>query len=210
MNTLTLLTELKEYTKTKDERIIVYLIETLDREYRDAELKKSGKGSIVQLTRRFEKILSKASEKFSKCYNQTINGEKMQILCFDGYYIIALKEKYKTNAPEFSEEENRHINFNNFLKIPDTCIKKDFDLPACKIKLSELKAESKKDKSSKDKTGTKYIYNIGETYYNLEWLVECAQCLGGDITFYQGAHCLSPSYMVSNMGMAVIMPINKK
>lgn len=47
MNTLTLLTELKEYAKTKDERIIAYLIETLDREYRDAELKKSGKGSTV-------------------------------------------------------------------------------------------------------------------------------------------------------------------
>lgn len=205
MNTLTLLTELKEYAKTKDERIIEYLIETLDREYRDAELKKQGKGSTVQLTRRFEKILSKASEKFSKCYNQTIDGEKMQILCFDGYYIIALKEKYKTNAPEFLEAENSQIDFNRFLKIPDTCIKKDFDLPACKIKLSELKAESKKDKSS-----TKYIYNIGETYYNLEWLVECAQCLGGDITFYQGAHRLSPSYMVSNTGMALIMPINKK
>ena len=130
MNTLQVITELKSYINTlpeDDKKYIDYcitnkvfnisgvglsmlagLLDRLQTDYRHEEAKRQGGNIALKRQKIAEKVL-KANQKdnirpaFFKCFTEDINGSTMQIFGSQ-YYLIALKEEYKTGADTHTPE----------------------------------------------------------------------------------------------------------
>lgn len=80
-------------------------------------------------------------------------------------------------------------------------------LAEVKSALKDFKARQKAlPRSQRSKTPAPY--DIGNSCYNPEYIIEAYDILGGEITYYQDEnHPLNPALLTSENGMAVIMPV---
>lgn len=186
MNTLQVITELKSYINTlpeDDKKYIDYciknkvfnisgvglsmlagLLDRLQTDYRHEEAKRQGGNIALKRQKIAEKVL-KANQKdnirpaFFKCFTEDINGSTMQIFGSQ-YYLIALKEEYKTGADTHTPEEMQKFEFrpSKFFDFSGgTYNKIDFDLTDIKQKLAEFKAEQKQRPAKDRKKSSSYF-----------------------------------------------------
>lgn len=234
MNTLQVITELKSYINTlpeDDKKYIGYcitnkvfnisgvglsmlagLLDRLQTDYRHEEAKRQGGNIALKRQKIAEKVL-KANQKdnirpaFFKCFTEDINGSTMQIFGSQ-YYLIALKEEYKTGADTHTPEEMQKFEFrpSKFFDFSGgTYNKIDFDLTDIKQKLAEFKAEQKQ-RPAKDRKNHHPIFALGNTGYNAEYFIDIAEALGTDAVFYQNEKSSGISYFESEYGKAILCP----
>lgn len=234
MNTLQVITELKSYINTlpeDDKKYIDYcitnkvfnisgvglnmlagLLDRLQTDYRHEEAKKQGGNVALKRQKIAEKVL-KANQKdnirpaFFKCFTEEINGDMMQIFG-NAYFLIALKEEYKTGADTHTHEEMQKFEFrpSKFFDFSGgTYNKIDFDLTDIKQKLAEFKAEQKQ-RPAKDRKNHHPIFALGNTGYNAEYFIDIAEALGTDAVLYQNEKSSGISYFESEYGKAILCP----
>ena len=234
MNTLQVITELKSYINTlpeDDKKYIDYciknkvfnisgvglsmlagLLDRLQTDYRHEEAKKKGGNVALKRQKIAEKVL-KANQKdnirpaFFKCFTEEIDGSTMQIFGSQ-YYLIALKEEYKTGADTHTPEEMQKFEFrpSKFFDFSGgTYNKIDFDLTDIKQKLAEFKAEQKQ-RPAKDRKNHHPIFALGNTGYNAEYFIDIAEALGTDAVLYQNEKSSGISYFESEYGKAILCP----
>lgn len=233
MNTLSIITDLKTYINTlpEDERkyidfciehkqtaktmgidILADLMIKLQTDYRHEEAKRQGGNIALKRQKIAEKVL-KANQKdnirpaFFKCFTEDINGSTMQIFGSQ-YYLIALKEEYKTGADTHTPEEMQKFEFrpSKFFDFSGgTYNKIDFDLTDIKQKLAEFKAEQKQ-RPAKDRKNHHPIFALGNTGYNAEYFIDIAEALGTDAVLYQNEKSSGISYFESEYGKAILCP----
>lgn len=233
MNTLSIITDLKTYINTlpEDERkyidfciehkqtaktmgidILADLMIKLQTDYRHEEAKKQGGNIALKRQKIAEKVL-KANQKdnirpaFFKCFTEDINGSTMQIFG-NAYFLIALKEAYKTSADTHTPEEMQKIEFRpskffntsmyNFNKV-------DFDLTDIKQKFAEFKAEQKQ-RPAKERKNHHPIFALGNTGYNAEYFIDIVEALGTDAVLYQNEKSSGISYFEAESGRALLCP----
>lgn len=234
MNTLQIITELKSYINTlpeDDKKYIDYcitnkvfnisgvglsmlagLLDRLQTDYRHEEAKRQGGNIALKRQKIAEKVL-KANQKdntrpvFFKCFMEEINGSTMQIFG-NQYYLIALKEEYKTGADTHTPEEMQKIEFrpSKFFDFSGgTYSKIDFDLTDIKQKLAEFKAEQRQ-RPAKERKNHHPIFALGNTGYNAEYFIDIVEALGTDAVFYQNEKSSGISYFEAEAGIALICP----
>ena len=234
MKTIDIITELKSYINTlseDDKKYINYCIENkvfnisgvglsmlaglLDRlqtDYRHKEAKKQGGNIALKRQKIAEKVL-KANQKdnirpaFFKCFTEEINGDMMQIFG-NAYFLIALKEEYKTGADTHTPEEMQKFDFrpSKFFDFSGgTYNKIDFDIADIKQKLSEFKAEQKQ-RSTKERKNHHPIFALGNTGYNAEYFIDIIEALGTDTVLYQNEKSSGISYFEAESGRALLCP----
>ena len=234
MNTLQVITELKSYINTlpeDDKKYIDYcitnkvfnisgvglsmlagLLDRLQTDYRHEEAKRQGGNIALKRQKIAEKVL-KANQKdnirpaFFKCFTEDINGSTMQIFGSQ-YYLIALKEEYKTGADTHTPEEMQKFEFrpSKFFDFSGgTYNKIDFDLTDTKQKLAEFKAQQKQ-RPAKDRKNHHPIFALGNTGYNAEYFIDIAEALGTDAVLYQNEKSSGISYFESEYGKAILCP----
>lgn len=212
MNTLNIITDINTYLKTENKAILTDLLNALQIEYRHEEAKKKGGNIALKRQKIAEKIL-KANQKdnirpaFFKCFTEDINGSTMQIFGSQ-YYLIALKEEYKTGADTHTPEEMQKFEFrpSKFFDFSGgTYNKIDFDLTDIKQKLAEFKAEQKQ-RPAKDRKNHHPIFALGNTGYNAEYFIDIAEALGTDAVLYQNEKSSGISYFESEYGKAILCP----
>lgn len=107
MKIIDIIADINTYLKTENKAILTDLLNDLQIEYRHEEMKKKGGNIALKRQKIAEKVL-KANQKngmkeqFFKCWIEEIDGEKMQLFG-NQYYIIALKEAFKTSAETETE-----------------------------------------------------------------------------------------------------------
>ena len=172
MNTLNIIADINTYLKTENKAILTDLLNALQTDYRHEEAKKQGGNIALKRQKIAEKVL-KANQKdnlrpaFFKCFTEEINGDMMQIFG-NPYYLIALKEEYKTGADTHTPEEIQKFEFrpSKFFDFSGEAYNKiDFDLTDIKQKLAEFKAEQKQ-RPAKERKNHHPIFALGNTGYN--------------------------------------------
>lgn len=219
MKTIDIITGLNTYLKTENKSIIEDLLNKLDVQYREEEMKARGGNTALKRFRIANKILKQNRKDelrtiFHKCFTEEINGEKYQIFgC--AYYLIALKERYKTTAEEHTLEEQKEFGFNPgeiFDKSKNAKLNKvDFDIMEIKKSLEDFKAGQKllplKGRLTKCELP---IGNVDGMGFNAEYFINIVGVLGSDTGFYQNENPIGMSYFKSDIGMALLCPCRLK
>ena len=210
MKTIDIITDINTYLKTGNKAILTDLLNTLQIQYKHEEMKKKGGNAALKRQKIAEKILKQnkkdgMKEQFFKCWIEEIDGEKMQFFG-NQYYIIALKEAFKTSAE--TETEAEKITFKAgkiFDKSQHELNQIDFDLTEIKQKLAEFKAEQKR-RPTKDRKNYKPIFKLGNTGYNAEYFIDIVEALGADAALYQNEKSSGISYFEAESGRALLCP----
>ena len=212
MNTLNIIADINTYLKTENKSILKDLLNALQAEYRHEEARKKGGNIALKRQKIAEKIL-KANQKdnirpaFFKCFTEDINGSTMQIFG-NAYFLIALKEEYKTGADTHTPEEMQKFEFrpSKFFDFSGCTYNKiDFDIADIKQKLAEFKAEQKQ-RTAKDRKNYKPIFKLGNTGYNAEYFIDIVEALGADAVLYQNEKASGISYFEAEAGKALLCP----
>lgn len=215
MKTIDIITGINTYLKTENKSIITELLNKLDAQYREEEMKSQGGNTALKRLRIANKILKQNKKDeirtiFHKCFTEEINGEKYQIFgC--AYYLIALKEQYKTTAEEHTLEEQKEFGFNPgkiFEALKNATLNKvDFDITEIKKSLKNFEAEQKllppKERLTKCELP---IGNVDGMGFNAEYFINIVDVLGSDTEFYQNESPTGTSYFKSDIGMALLCP----
>ena len=210
MKTIDIITDINTYLKTENKAILTDLLNTLQIDYRHEEAKKQGGNVALKRQKIAEKILKQnqkngMKEQFFKCWIEEIDGEKMQLFG-NQYYIIALKEAFKTSAETETEAEKITFKAGKFFdKSQYTLNQIDFDIADIKQKLAEFKAEQKQ-RTAKDRKNYKPIFKLGNTGYNAEYFIDIVEALGADAVLYQNEKSSGISYFEAEAGAALICP----
>lgn len=234
MKTIDIITDLKTYINTlpeDDKKCIDYcitnkvfnisgvglsmlagLLDRLQTDYRYEEAKKQGGNVALKRQKIAEKVL-KANQKdnirpaFFKCFTEEIDGSTMQIFG-NQYFLIALKEEYKTGADTHTPEEMQKFEFrpSKFFDFSGCTYNKiDFDIADIKQKLAEFKSEQKQ-RPAKDRKNHHPIFALGNTGYNAEYFIDIVEALGTDAVFYQNEKSSGISYFEAESGRALLCP----
>lgn len=212
MNTLNIIADINTYLKTENKAILTDLLNALQIEYRHEEAKRQGGNIALKRQKIAEKVL-KTNQKhnimpaFFKCFTEDINGSTMQIFG-NQYYLIALKEEYKTGADTHTPEEMQKFGFrpSKFFDFSGSTYNKiDFDIADIKQKLSEFKAEQKQ-RSTKERKNHHPIFALGNTGYNAEYFIDIVEALGTDAVLYQNEKPSGISYFEAESGRALLCP----
>lgn len=152
--------------------------------------------------KRFKLIVKylKCSGRYSTKYGNTWIEDDLQ--CFtNGYTAFLLKNHFD----ELPISEEKFINLHEYIKKGE-CERQlaDFDVADVKTKIKIFKAERKDRKNP-------CYYELGESRYNAQYLIDCYMILGGEnIKFYQPKNGeLIPSIFESENGKAIISPVKK-
>ena len=210
MKTIDIITDINTCLKTRNKAILTDLLNTLQIDHRREEAKKQGGNIALKRQKIAEKVLKQnqkngMKEQFFKCWTEEIDGEKMQLFG-NQYYIIALKEAYKTSAE--TETEAGKITFKAekfFDKSQYTFHQIDFDIVDIKQKFAEFKAEQKQ-RPAKDRKKYKPIFKLGNTGYNAEYFIDIIEALGTDAVLYQNEKSSGISYFEAESGRALLCP----
>lgn len=210
MKTIDIIADINTYLKTENKAILTDLLNTLQIDYRHEEAKKQGGNIALKRQKIAEKILKQnqkngMKEQFFKCWIEEIDGEKKQLFG-NQYYIIALKEAFKTSAE--TETEAGKITFKAgkfFDKSQYTLNQIDFDIVDIKQKLAEFKAEQKQ-RTAKDRKNYKPIFKLGNAGYNAEYFIDIVEALGADAVLYQNEKSSGISYFEAEAGKALLCP----
>ena len=180
-----------------------FLIDTISKEIKEAELKKSNGTDYVKLSKKAKKILEKNEKDFLKTATmETINGKEMQIFSNDGYYVIAL---YKPLDVPMGETDNfKSIGVSLFEKTPNNSYEETaYDIG--EIKLALVNAKDKKHGR----------VEVGNSQYNPQYFLNIVEFLGGsentkfyqsEYNAYQGKYNTSVAYFESELGKALLCP----
>lgn len=210
MNTLNIIADINTYLKTENKAILTDLLNALQIEYRHEEAKKKGGNIALKRQKIAEKILKQnkkdgMKEQFFKCWIEEIDGEKMQFFG-NQYYIIALKEAFKTSAETETEAEKITFKASKFFDKSQYELNQiDFDLTEIKQYLAEFKAEQKQ-RPAKDRKNHRPIFALGNTGYNAEYFIDIVEALGTDVVLYQNEKSSGISYFEAEAGKALLCP----
>ena len=146
-------------------------------------------------------------EQFFKCWIEEIDGEKMQFFG-NQYYIIALKEAFKTSAETETEAEKTPFKAGKFFDKSQYELNQiDFDLTEIKQYLAQFKAEQKqKPPKQRENRCVIPFGNIADRGYNAEFLIDIIEALGTDAVFYQNQNSNGISIFEAEAGTALICP----
>ena len=212
MNTLNIITDINTYLKTENKSILTDLLNALQIEYRHEEAKKKGGNIALKRQKIAEKILKQnkkdgMKEQFFKCWIEEIDGEKMQFFG-NQYYIIALKEAFKTSAETETEAEKITFKASKFFDKSQYELNQiDFDLTEIKQYLAQFKAEQKqKPPKQRENRCVMPFGNIADRGYNAEFLIDIIEALGTDAVFYQNQNSNGISIFEAEAGTALICP----
>lgn len=212
MNTLNIIADINTYLKTENKAILTDLLNALQIEYRHEEAKKKGGNIALKRQKIAEKILKQnqkdgMKEQFFKCWIEEIDGEKMQFFG-NQYYIIALKEAFKTSAETETEAKKITFKAGKFFDKSQYALNQiDFDLTEIKQYLAQFKAEQKqKPPKQRENRCVIPFGNIADRGYNAEFLIDIIEALGTDVVFYQNQNSNGISIFEAEAGTALICP----
>lgn len=219
MKTIDIITGLNTYLKTENKSIIEELLNKLDVQYREEEMKAQGGNAALKRLRIANKILKQNKEDeiltaFHKCFTTEIEGKTYQTfgcLC----YFIALKEQYKTTAEEHTPEEQNEFGFKPerfFDELKKQKLNKvDFDITEIKKDFENFKAEQKlRPKKVRRGRCILPIGNIDSMGFNAEYFINIIEVLGLNTEFYQNERPDGMSCFKSDVGMALLCPCRLK
>lgn len=183
--------------KSGDVSELDFLIDTISKEIKEAELKKSNGADYVKLSKKAKKILEKNEKDSLKTATmEKINGKEMQIFFDNGYYAVAL---YKPLDIPVGETDNfKGIGVSLFEKTPNSSYEETtYDIG--EIKLALVNAKDKKHG---------YV-EVGNSKYNPRYFLNIVEFLGGSekTKFYQGKCNTSVAYFESEFGKALLCPV---
>lgn len=143
------------------------------------------------------------------CWTEELNNKKM--LCFTNGYTGFMLYEISEDLPINHDYKTDFI-----IKMILDVEAHAYSMNLTPINLNDLKSKLKNhDQKYK---GVKYVdgkpkcyIDIGEHRYNVKYLIECIEILGGkDIQFYQPDNGkLTSSMFISEYGKALIMPVRK-
>lgn len=219
MKTIDIITGLNTYLKTGSKSIIEELLNKLDVQYREEEMKARGGNAALKRLRVANKILKQNKKDeirtaFHKCFTEEIDGETYQIFGCQ-YYFVALKEKYKTTAEEHTPEEQKELGFNLgrfFNELKNANLNKvDFDIMEIKKDFENFKAEEKLwPKKVRRGRCILPIGNIDSMGFNADYFINIIEVLGPNTEFYQNEKETGTSCFKSDIGMALLCPCRLK
>lgn len=219
MKTIDIITGLNTYLKTENKSIIEELLNKLDVQYREEEMKAQGGNATLKRLRIANKILKQNRKDeirtaLHKCFTTKIDGETYQIFGCP-YYFIALKEKYKTTAGEHTPEEQNKFGFKPekyFDDLKNAILNKvDFDITEIKKDFENFKAEEKLwPKKVRRGRCILPIGNIDSMGFNAEYFINIVEVLGPNTGFYQNERPDGTSCFKSDIGMALLCPCRLK
>ena len=153
--------------------------------------------------KRFKTALKylKKMEKFHPEFSKVWAENNLQ--CFTNGYTAFILKNHIENLPTISEEKS-------FCLEPLSIINPQ-KMRVANIDIADIRAKLKIEKAEKKHKYFTCIYDIGESYYNAEYLIDCYTILGGDnIQFWQPKNGeLIPSIFESENGKAIILPVKK-
>lgn len=219
MKTIDIITGLNTYLKTENKSIIEELLNKLDVQYREEEMKAQGGKVALKRLRIANKILKQNKKDelrtvLHKCFTMEIDGETYQTFgC--AYYFIALKEQYKTTAEEYAPEEQEKLGFNPrrfFDELKTAKLTKiDFDIMEIKKDFENFKAEEKLwPKKVRRERCILPIGNGDSMGFDAEYFINIIEVLGPNTEFYQNEKETGTSYFKSDIGMALLCPCRLK
>lgn len=159
--------------------------------YDDAN-RKAGKGD---LSKAFMNILKKSKKNFKFnpetpfCFAQTDNEERVYVT---DTFMMA-RTKHKLEGFEIGTGKSK-ADMTNYSKMMDNQINSDGKMIADMPKLAELKNELKRVKAEAkvlNKKLNRCIYSLGETFYNLEFLINFLEVLGDNGMYMYNKNMLS-------------------
>lgn len=219
MKTIDIITGLNTYLKTGSKSIIEELLNKLDVQYREEEMKARGGKVALKRLRIANKILKQNKKDelrtvLHKCFTEEIDGETYQIFGCQ-YYFVALKEQYKTTAEEHTPEEQEKLGFNPrrfFDELKTAKLTKiDFDIMEIKKNFENFKAEEKLwPKNVRRGRCILPIGNIDSMGFDAEYFINIIEVLGPNTEFYQNEKPNGTSCFKSDIGMALLCPCRLK
>lgn len=181
--------------------------EELHRENEENARKKLKGSDFVKRSKRLSKILAgcDAFAGNNTAWSIDFHGEKKQCVVPCGAYGFMFNEPL--DLP--TDETINRLDMNKFFDV-------DFSqFIEQKVNFSEVKTQynafrkSLTPKQRKNKLN-RCVVQIGDKYFNAEYLIDTMEVLGGNITFYQHKNQRQYDILVSENGSAVICPLNKK
>lgn len=219
MKTIDIITGLNTYLKTENKSIIEELLNKLDVQYREEEMKARGGNAALKRLRIANKILKQNKKDeiltaLHKCFTEEIDGETYQIFGCQ-YYFVALKEKYKTTAEEHTPEEQKELGYNMgrfFDDLKNAIFNKvDFDITEIKKDFENFKSEEKLwPKNVRRGRCILPIGNIDSMGFDAEYFINIIEVLGPNTEFYQNEKPNGTSCFKSDIGMALLCPCRLK
>jgi len=187
-----------ELAQSGDTATIVAMAE---KEIIEAAAKASGGNTLLKRTRAAAKYIDKCDE----CRRGAWIDDKGDQLFTNGYTAFFLSPAIN-GLPEASARAR----FDVRSCIPDTdnYITADVSTAdvAAKIKIWKAKVPARERKH-----GRPLIYDVGGMCYNAEYILDCYNILGGDITFTQPKIWKPvPAVLTSENGKAILLPVRKE
>jgi hypothetical protein len=143
-----------------------------------------------------------AREALGYAWKITVDGETYQCFCngFTGFFL-----KNFIDIPEREEPALK-----DFWKL----IPNRRDLVECEFSRSDVEVARKLHKTSqvgiKKKLRTVGVYKVGNSFYNIDYIVDCINILGGDIIFKNNPNNpFGIALLESENGMAILLPRRK-
>lgn len=185
-----------ELAQTGDTLTIIAMAE---KEIIEAAAKVTGGNTLLKRTRAAAKYIDKCHD----CRRGAWADKDSQLFT-NGYTAFILNP-----AIDGLQEASETSRLDIWGCIPNTdeYITAEVDPADVTAKLKIWKAENPNAK----KRGRPSMYEVGESLFNSEYILDCYNILGGQIIFKIPAHGeLSPAVLTSENGMALLLPVHKK
>lgn len=176
---------------------LALLVSDLKRELAEHEIKKSKGNTFLKRSKSAENLISK-NDNIRKGWIETDAFDNKQQCFMTMYTGFMLSENL--SIPMYDEQKEKPFNMARMFKdIPENSVEYD---------IGKIKAEYKTHKP-KAKDSWKCLVKLGDTYFNAEYFIQTVDILAGEPELYLGSG-LGASYLISENGKAVIMPVNIK
>jgi hypothetical protein len=175
------------------------IIAIAKKEITEAAAKVTGGNTLLKRTRAAAKYIDKCDEQRRGAWVDS--NDQLFTNGYTGFFLKSAIDGLQ-EAPLTAQLELRKC-------IPDTdkYITIEVNPADVATKLKIWKAENPKAK----KYGKPCDYDIGESRYNAEYILDCYNILGGQIVFKIPEHGeLSPAVLTSENGTAILLPVRKK
>lgn len=175
------------------------IIALAEKEITEAAAKVSGGSSLLKRTRAAAKYIDKCEEHRRGAWLD--NGEQIFTNGYTGFFL--------NPAIDGLQEAEMTARFDIRKCIPSTdkYIMVEVDPADVAAKLKIWKAETP---ARERKYGKPCIYEVGESLFNADYILDCFNILAGKIVFKIPAHGeLSAAVLTSENGMALLLPMRK-
>ena len=186
-----------ELAQSGDTATIVAMAE---KEIIEAAAKATGGNTLLKRTRAAAKYIGKCDE-----FRLGAWIDKGEQLFTNGYTAFFLSPAIN-GLPEAAE--SARFDIRKCIPSTDNYVTVEVDPADVAAKLKIWKAETP---ARERKRGRPLVYDVGEMCYNAEYILDCYNILGGDITFTQPEVWKPiPAVLTSENGKAILLPVRKE